>query len=74
MVTTTENAHLDENVEFTQTSATTWGVTTAEGVIVGHVEKDGDVFAAFDATGERVSEHPTAQSGMFALVTGTPAP
>ncbi len=62
--------HLDENVSFTQTAATTWEVKTSADITVGRVEKHGDIFSAFDAQNQKIGEYPTSESGMFALVTG----
>jgi hypothetical protein len=67
----TENSHLDDNVAFAQTSATTWGVTTADGSLVGRVEKIDAVFRAFNAADDPVGDYETAESGMFALVIRT---
>lgn len=66
----TETPHLDENVSFTQITATTWEVWTSGDITVGRVEKDGGTFTAFDAQDQKIGEYPTAESGMFALVTG----
>jgi hypothetical protein len=67
-MSTTANSHLDDNVAFTQTSATTWEVTTADGSLVGRVEKSHAVFEAFNAAEDPVGVYETAESAMFALV------
>jgi hypothetical protein len=67
----TANSHLDDNVAFTQTGATSWEVTTADGYLVGRVEKMHAVFKAFSATDDPVGDYETAESAMFALVIRT---
>ena len=68
-MSTAESPHRD-NITFTQTSSTTWDVTTTTGVLLGRVEKAGKVFTAFDQDNMRIGDYDTAESGMFALVPG----